>query len=192
MSDSSAHVRSRAVKILTASLSQVRRLPRSDANVFTEYILPVITNVKCCDVINFWTIVNGCFATAVGPRWLGFGSLYRGRACGRISGNCSDIPRVVALANSHRVQRDHADNRISWQQCQRLYDAKRQPEFPRKRFREWITRPASNHDPCRSVPQHDLQPLSLSPLGILPTTRIRLIGRFWKSGEADSVGMQRL
>ena len=45
MSDSSAHVRSRAVKILTASLSQVRRLPRSDANVFTEYILPVVTSV---------------------------------------------------------------------------------------------------------------------------------------------------
>lgn len=46
MSDGNNRVRSSALKILTASLNPVKRLPRSDANVFSEYILPIITSVS--------------------------------------------------------------------------------------------------------------------------------------------------
>lgn len=45
MSDGSSRVRSSTLKLLTASLFPVRRLPRSDANVFSEYILPIITSL---------------------------------------------------------------------------------------------------------------------------------------------------
>ena len=48
MSDTNARIRSNAVKLLSASLNPIRRLPRSDANVFSEYILPIVTNVKIC------------------------------------------------------------------------------------------------------------------------------------------------
>lgn len=46
LSDSNSRVRSSALKMLTTSLGPVRRLPRSDASVFTEYILPTISNVR--------------------------------------------------------------------------------------------------------------------------------------------------
>ncbi len=46
MSDGNSRVRSSALKLLTASLIPVRRLPRSDANVFSEYILPIINGVN--------------------------------------------------------------------------------------------------------------------------------------------------
>jgi hypothetical protein len=117
LSDSSA--RSRAVKNLTASLSQSRRLPRSDASVFTEYILPVITDVKSFDLINFGrkpTVVLLPQLAQDAPVW--FRCTVDPAICCRISGNCSNIPRVVPLAKSHHVERDDADNQISWQQCQ--------------------------------------------------------------------------
>lgn len=46
MADDHAPVRGRALQLLAQSLKPVRRLPRSDANVFGEYILPVITAVS--------------------------------------------------------------------------------------------------------------------------------------------------
>lgn len=46
MSDGNSRVRSGALKLLAASLFPVRRLPRSDANVFSEYILPIINSVN--------------------------------------------------------------------------------------------------------------------------------------------------
>nr|CAH0112606.1 unnamed protein product [Daphnia galeata] len=45
MSDGNSRVRSGALKLLAASLFPVRRLPRSDANVFSEYILPIINSL---------------------------------------------------------------------------------------------------------------------------------------------------
>jgi len=122
--DSSTHVRSRAVKNLTASLSQSRRLPRSDASVFTEYILPVITDVKSCDLINFGrrsTVVLLPQLAQDAPVW--FRCTVDPAICCRISGNCSNIPRVAPLAKSRHDERDDTDNQISWQQCQGLYNA---------------------------------------------------------------------
>ena len=45
MSDGSTRVRSSALTMLSNSLKPMRRLPRSDANVFSEYILPVLNSV---------------------------------------------------------------------------------------------------------------------------------------------------
>ena len=46
LADGNNRVRSSALKMLTASLQRLQRLPRSDANVFGEYILPAISIVS--------------------------------------------------------------------------------------------------------------------------------------------------
>ncbi|KAM7363336.1 vacuolar protein sorting 15 [Cochliomyia hominivorax] len=47
--NSSAKVQVQAIETLTACLSMVKDIPRSDANVFPEYILPSITKLANCD-----------------------------------------------------------------------------------------------------------------------------------------------
>lgn len=46
LADGNNRVRSSALKMLTACLQPLQRLPRSDANVFGEYILPAISIVS--------------------------------------------------------------------------------------------------------------------------------------------------
>lgn len=50
LTDGNNRVRSSALKILTTSLQLLQRLPRSDANVFGEYILPAISIVSTVSI----------------------------------------------------------------------------------------------------------------------------------------------
>ncbi|KAL9899748.1 vacuolar protein sorting 15 [Glossina fuscipes fuscipes] len=47
--NSSAKVQVQAIETLTTCLSMVKEIPRSDANVFPEYILPAITKLANCE-----------------------------------------------------------------------------------------------------------------------------------------------
>lgn len=65
--NSSAKVQVQAIETLTTCLSMVKEIPRSDANVFPEYILPAITKLANCE--ESAVIVRVAFARNIGRRF---------------------------------------------------------------------------------------------------------------------------
>lgn len=116
MSDGNNRVRSSALKILTASLNPVKRLPRSDANVFSEYILPIITSVSgfpTTTSTNPFERSSKCSfcRVSVSAGRERSSALYVSTARGWISRNCAQVSRAFALASWG--ERDNSHGRDS-------------------------------------------------------------------------------